>query len=995
MLARLLPLAACALALVVADSALAAWPGTPGKVAYFDRAKDSDFPLRVWTPNLGTGSEITVDATNYHVQDDPADTVPYTTGFPSAPAWSPDGTRLAYASKIDDGSLAPGATKTAIFVWTLKTGAIQQITTPPAGKPDPNADNVQEGYAWADYSPAWSPDGTMIAFVRFHTAGDDEPVYATRGGHVHTVPASGGAPTQITFQVPHLFTGLAWGGDPAPGGQTKLVGYQVRENLPPQVVTIDPSSGSLSPVLSGTNAALVQDFDVNPDGLGISHSDADLQLRTTAFGGGTTALGQHTGSFNLRASPTGNGPLHNGLTMIPGVGQRGGIVERRIPDASGDVWPEDPADRWVNGLLNVNGPTNDQYAQNTVGRSLWDIQPQRLPIINIPGFAGSDILCGGETLWPPGPTGNGARLQQMRLDPDGKTNLCAGAGPTADPDDPEGFVSSVFGSDIYEPQEDFIEDIAPGPRGYQLSWDWRKGPGESILRLNTLINDILASDFATEQGVKQVVLYGHSYGGLLMREYLNVHPQKVGRALTVGTPFWGAAKPLYFVAAGVENPLSGVADLDSFLPNEDAKAWARDSSGLYHLFASDNFGPWLRVGQDLQDQAGVRNWFTTVGGGNGALIDQARAWHAANDGFYTAQGVVDTRAVISTGLLTINGVDVAPAPAADGSLDTLIRLGDGDITVPAKSAHQGPVGTHTPLGMPVHVQAVCKVPHMEMGGDVKITQPYTEYLLRGRTPRKTEGACKASGFGVKIAKIDLTPTRRRAAAVETPALTLEQAESAGKIQYIEMPKFPLAVFDDANPVNVQLAGSGERVTLTVTRYDDGAAGQTRTYSGLTGPVTMATGSAGESTVMANGVAVAPDTGTPPGDGGGGGGGGTTTPPGGGGTTPPTGGTTPPGGSTPTPGRTAAGLRLRSAKVSKGTLKVELGIAAPATGTVTVRATAGKAKLTFKVRLSGKSKVSAAKKLPAKLRRARRFKLTAAYAGDASYLPGEVSRTIKR
>ena len=66
-----------------------------------------------------------------------------------------------------------------------------------------------------------------------------------------------------------------------------------------------------------------------------------------------------------------------------------------------------------------------------------------LMIINIPGFAGSDILCGGETLWPPAATGNAEKLQKMRLEPDGKTSMCAGAGPTMNPDDPEGFAAFV------------------------------------------------------------------------------------------------------------------------------------------------------------------------------------------------------------------------------------------------------------------------------------------------------------------------------------------------------------------------------------------------------------------------------------------------------------------------------------------------------------------------------------------------------------------------
>ena len=153
----------------------------------------------------------------------------------------------------------------------------------------------------------------------------------------------------------------------------------------------------------------------------------------------------------------------------------------------------------------------------------------------------------------------------------------------------------------------------------------------------------------------------------------------------------------------------------------------------------------------------MRNWYTTVGGVNGALIDQARAWHQQYDGFSTQNGFVENRAVISTGLMTIGGVDVAPGPDADGDVSAIIRMVDGDVTVPARSASQGTLGTHSPLGDPVHVQATCRISHMDLGGDPKVTEPYTDYLLRGRTPRKTEGACKADGRTVRITKQELEP----------------------------------------------------------------------------------------------------------------------------------------------------------------------------------------------------------------------------------------------
>ena len=66
----------------------------------------------------------------------------------SAPAWSPDGTKLAFESH---GPV--GGTDGDIYVLDLRSGAVSQLTG------DPPAAPVH------DEGPAWSPDGTMIAFT--------------------------------------------------------------------------------------------------------------------------------------------------------------------------------------------------------------------------------------------------------------------------------------------------------------------------------------------------------------------------------------------------------------------------------------------------------------------------------------------------------------------------------------------------------------------------------------------------------------------------------------------------------------------------------------------------------------------------------------------------------------------------------------------------------------------------------------------------------------
>ena len=369
-------------------------------------------------------------------------------------------------------------------------------------------------------------------------------------------------------------------------------------------------------------------------------------------------------------------------------------------------------------------------------------------------------------------------------------------------------------------------------------------------------------------------MYGHSYGGLLMREYQDQHPEKLARVLTLGTPFWGATKPLNFATFGLENPLSGIADLDTLMPNAAAKSLARNLTGLYWLVPSDPYGPWLKVGGTSQSQAGVRSFFTGTAGSNGALIDEAMAWHEKHDGFTTTRGNVEVRAVVGTGLPTIESIDVSDITSPDGALQVSLHLGQGDVTVPIRSASQGPLGTHDPLGENVHVQAICGVGHMALGASEKINDKYERYLLTGRTPRLTEGACEMEATAIVVKNLQTHPKRGAASAVASDgALSLDAAAEAGKIQLLRYPGMPIAIADDHRPVKLAV---GEGVELQVMRWKGDTQLPTRTYRPGSGAVEIATGGAGGPVVTAGGAVVAPVEGEtttpPPSDGGGEGGG---------------------------------------------------------------------------------------------------------------------------
>lgn len=402
----LLPALALGALLTGPAAADAAWPGTPGKIAFMDR-EAAGVPIKVYTPTPDGpgGTHVTVRENAYNA---PGSGKTPTSGFMSAPVWSPDGTRLAFAAQTDDPGLDGDATHMSIFVWDWKTKSTTRVTTPPDGLPGNPSEQI--GHQVTDYSPAWSPDGKSIAFVRLVAAAEKDVMRPQLGGNIHIVSLEGGGRRQVThIYGEEIFLAIAWGGDPS--GETRLVGrHGSVSGGSIKLLDVDPDGGSTTPILTGVAAAAMTDFDVMPDGLGVAYRSAIDGAHIVGFDGTSKGLG--TGVANeLRASPTGNGVLHIGSTTVPGHGQRAGLLERHMPDASADLWAEDSKDRWINSKTLLTGSAGGA----TPGRSTWDVQPQTVPIINIPGFAGSTIKCGDERLWAPGFTGNADRLNAMQL----------------------------------------------------------------------------------------------------------------------------------------------------------------------------------------------------------------------------------------------------------------------------------------------------------------------------------------------------------------------------------------------------------------------------------------------------------------------------------------------------------------------------------------------------------------------------------------------------
>ncbi len=130
----------------------------------------------------------------------------------AAPAFSPDGKRLAFSARE-----AGGSSPYHIWVRSIAGGAASQLTS---------------GLA-SDLGPAWSPDGARIAFLR---ADEDRARYMV-------LPSGGGEPRQVAdFPIPKP----EWGPQPAVcwtrDGQSLYV-VQWAEASPPFIAAVPAAGG--------------------------------------------------------------------------------------------------------------------------------------------------------------------------------------------------------------------------------------------------------------------------------------------------------------------------------------------------------------------------------------------------------------------------------------------------------------------------------------------------------------------------------------------------------------------------------------------------------------------------------------------------------------------------------------------------------------------------------------------------------------------------------
>jgi Tol biopolymer transport system component len=158
--------------------------------------------------------------------------------YGNALSWSPDGKYLAFS-----GQLSPQEPN-SIFLLSLESLEKRQLTTPPVG-------------SIGDSTPAFSPDGKVLAFVRGASSRDIE---------IYVMPADGGEPKRLTFDH-RSGRSLAWTADGREivfsswfNGSLSLWKVRASGGTPEQLAVGGQGASTLAVSRQGNRLAYSQEF---------------------------------------------------------------------------------------------------------------------------------------------------------------------------------------------------------------------------------------------------------------------------------------------------------------------------------------------------------------------------------------------------------------------------------------------------------------------------------------------------------------------------------------------------------------------------------------------------------------------------------------------------------------------------------------------------------------------------------------------------------------
>lgn len=389
--------------------------------------------------------------------------------------------------------------------------------------------------------------------------------------------------------------------------------------------------------------------------------------------------------------------------------------------------PESGTDKWVEwGTLHVEaihgrllegrfspgpglGPNYDAVVDvdSTYTGPPWSptLDVEHTPVIFIPGIAGSRLVLenpvNDQDVWPLAPVADRAVLA---LEYDGKTPQQSDVVIK-----PEGVVSDVAAVvPVYRPLLTALVEHGYGLNKdlFLFPYDFRLDNSVHVLELDKVVRDV-----QTRTGSDKVDIVAHSMGGLIARAYVNsIGKDKVGKLVTMASPFYGSPKAYYAVVGGY------TFGNDTVRPQK-MKSIAQNWPSAYQLFPRKEFmiegdGGWRvplensyalnfkgfkkvvpqTLGPDIYFESDTNDWSL-----NGALLDKATDFHAMLVDRQTGAdrplpSGVQHYAIIGHGVSSLWGYTVRSVlpsahPASyvelgDRKIQLKPRMGDGDGTVP-------------------------------------------------------------------------------------------------------------------------------------------------------------------------------------------------------------------------------------------------------------------------------------------------------------------------
>jgi pimeloyl-ACP methyl ester carboxylesterase len=560
---------------------------------------------------------------------------------------------------------------------------------------------------------------------------------------------------------------------------------------------------------------------------GTSDTEKPVSQNVQTDASGKYSVEVEPGNYTVTASgdeTEPNGDKQNGGTLAV-------MTASGVPDCNGTVTDASCAMKHL--AVGETGTTNFMYTLcGSSERMPNSKEPTSCPIIFIPGILGSRIVCNKGELFISA-SNFGAYFKEMQLQPDGETPA-AGPGCSASahaPSGEEGLLLSVAGFDAYGGAWEYIKSIAPNG-AYAYPYDWRRGVPVAAKGLGTYVKEVLEQTHA-----KHVVLVAHSMGGLVTQQYiLDGGGSQVSRALTIGTPYWGAPKSMISLMNGLTNEFSG-ENLDKLVNGKDLQSAVGNYTGLFWLYPSTAYGPWLQIlgaGYPIPEMGGsqIDKWIASLGA-TPALLDRAEQGHSTLDGF--KPGEVDYQIIVGTGLPTITKMTIL-VNEFEPEQWVSASYASGDATVPAVSQTQGafPNGS-----APVKIHYICGVAHAAEPASSQVTGKIKNFLLTGGEIKDSEGACRYGGDEIVTYHTKIAGHGSASASVATASgttMTVTQAAEKGLIQFLELGGRTIIITNEHEPVTLRL--SGHDMAVRVRAIDNNSGGPASYYGPVNGAITV-------------------------------------------------------------------------------------------------------------------------------------------------------------